>query len=82
MQVIMAIFLNTGRGTLAVAREVAFAATLLAPVVGTYRFMVGQEMDEQSLMQLNPAFVSVRSLDLHYFHPLSSTPTNKALMEV
>ena len=55
----MAIFLNTGRGTLAVAREVAFAATLLAPVVGTYRFMVGQEMDEQSLMQLNPALVYV-----------------------
>mmetsp|Transcript_15548 Transcript_15548/g.36164 ORF Transcript_15548/g.36164 Transcript_15548/m.36164 type:complete len:886 (-) Transcript_15548:66-2723(-) len=47
---------STGRGTKAIVHELLIAATFLAPVVGTYRFIVGAEVGEGTSM-LEPLFV-------------------------
>jgi len=48
---------STGRGTKAIVHELLIAATFLAPVVGTYRFVVGAELDENSNANVDPLFL-------------------------
>jgi len=62
----MAFWSNTGRSASAVAREVLIAATFVAPVVGTYRFVVGAELDENSTANMTPLlmYVFVKGIEL------------------
>eukprot|EP00620_Florenciella_sp_RCC1587_P004656 CAMPEP_0182601048 /NCGR_PEP_ID=MMETSP1324-20130603/91289_1 /TAXON_ID=236786 /ORGANISM="Florenciella sp., Strain RCC1587" /LENGTH=832 /DNA_ID=CAMNT_0024818957 /DNA_START=193 /DNA_END=2691 /DNA_ORIENTATION=+ len=53
----IAFWSNTGCSASAVAREVLIAATFLAPVVGTYRFAVGAELDENRTAILTPLWM-------------------------
>ena len=48
---------NKGRSASAVAREMLIAATFLVPVVGTYRLVVGAELDENSTFIAKPIFL-------------------------
>ena len=52
VHVLVAWFLSTGRGAPEVAWEVLIAATFMAPVVGTYRFIIGTERDESQTATL------------------------------
>ena len=48
LHIFCAWFSHAGRGLRVIGWEILIAATYMAPAVGTYRFIVGAEMDKES----------------------------------
>ena len=67
MHLAFAWFTNAGRDAKEIAREVLIAATFLAPVVGTYRFVVGADVeDSASLFDPVLTYVIVKVVELAF----------------
>ena len=70
IHVLVAYIFNSGRGVSTIAREMVIAGTFMAPVVNSYRFVVGgvEEQDETdgAASQVDPvaAYLTIKGIEV------------------